>query len=90
MPFTLPPLPYDRAALAAAAGMRRHSLLGGIFAARPGPLRNNAGQGWHHSFFWPCMAPNSGDPNGQLVRSAATTGEARCNARSHMINGAIG
>lgn len=94
MPFTLPPLPYDRDALAphmspetldlhhgrhhrayvdqtnalaAAAGLRRHSLLGVIRAAPPGDLRNNAGQLWNHSFFWQCMAPDSGVPNGQLA-----------------------
>jgi Fe-Mn family superoxide dismutase len=41
-----------------------------ILAADPGPLFNNAGQTWNHTFFWNCMTPNGGgDPTGDL-RSA--------------------
>lgn len=94
MPFTLPPLPFERDSLiphmspetldlhhgrhhrayvdhantlAAAAGLRRHSLLGVIRAAPPGALRDNAAQIWNHTFFWQCMAPDSRAPTGQLA-----------------------
>jgi Fe-Mn family superoxide dismutase len=29
---------------------------------------NNAGQHWNHSFFWHCLAPNGGQPSGDLKR----------------------
>ena len=53
--------------LAAAAGLRRHSLLGLIRTAPPSALRDNAAQVWTHTFFWQCMAPDSRAPTGQLA-----------------------
>ena len=33
-----------------------------------GPLFNNAGQHWNHSFYWQCMSPKGGgDPVGKLA-----------------------
>ncbi len=94
MPFTLPPLPFDAAALAphmsaetldfhhgkhhqayvdktnelaAEAGLGKKSLVELIRAAKPGPLRSNAGQLWNHSFFWQCLSPDITPPTGQLL-----------------------
>jgi Fe-Mn family superoxide dismutase len=95
MPFTLPPLPFDRTALAphmsaetldyhhgkhhqayvnktnelaAEAGMEAKSLVEVIRAAKAGPLRNNAGQLWNHSFFWQCLTPAATPPSGRLAK----------------------
>lgn len=95
MPFTLPPLPYDRTALApqmsaetldfhhgkhhqayvdktnelaAEAAMGGKSLIEVIRAAKSGPLRNNAGQLWNHSFFWQCLTPDAEAPSGRLAK----------------------
>jgi superoxide dismutase, Fe-Mn family len=36
--------------------------------AAPGPLANNAGQHWNHSFYWQCLSPKGGgDPSGKLA-----------------------
>ncbi|HSD10624.1 MAG TPA: superoxide dismutase [Candidatus Binatia bacterium] len=36
--------------------------------AEPGPLANNAGQHWNHSFYWQCLSPKGGgDPSGKLA-----------------------
>jgi Fe-Mn family superoxide dismutase len=36
--------------------------------AAPGPLTNNAGQHWNHSFYWQCLSPKGGgDPSGKLA-----------------------
>ena len=33
-----------------------------------GPLFNNAGQHWNHTFYWSCMKPNGGrEPSGRLA-----------------------
>ena len=37
-----------------------------ILSAEPGPLFNNAAQTWNHTFFWSCMTPGGGDPDGEL------------------------
>lgn len=33
------------------------------------PLFNNAGQAWNHAFFWACMTPLSGKPQGTLLKA---------------------
>jgi len=36
--------------------------------ALPGPILNNAGQHWNHSFYWKCLSPKGGgDPSGKLA-----------------------
>jgi Fe-Mn family superoxide dismutase len=38
-----------------------------IKGADAGPLFNNAGQHWNHSFFWECLSPNGGGaPSGEV------------------------
>ena len=38
-------------------------------AAAGGPVFNNAGQHWNHSFFWQCLTPDGGgQPTGDLKR----------------------
>ncbi len=38
-----------------------------VHSADPGPLFNNAGQHWNHSFYWQCLSPDGGaDPTGTL------------------------
>ena len=37
-----------------------------ILSAEPGPVFNNAAQTWNHTFFWSCMTPGGGDPDGEL------------------------
>jgi Fe-Mn family superoxide dismutase len=32
-----------------------------------GPIFNNAGQIWNHTFFWNSLSPNGGQPSGQLA-----------------------
>ena len=44
----------------------RRSLEEIILAAEPGGLFNNAAQAWNHSFFWSCMTPGGGEPEGEL------------------------
>ena len=35
-----------------------------------GPMFNNAGQAWNHSFFWNCMSPTGGgEPKGDLLKA---------------------
>ena len=34
-----------------------------------GPLFNNAAQLWNHNFFWNCLAPNGGKPEGELMKA---------------------
>ncbi|HXH56861.1 superoxide dismutase [Iamia sp.] len=39
-----------------------------IIKASDGPLFNQAGQHWNHSFYWKCMAPGGGgEPTGELA-----------------------
>ncbi|HYI61565.1 MAG TPA: superoxide dismutase [Acidimicrobiales bacterium] len=39
-----------------------------IVKASDGPLFNQAGQHWNHSFFWECMSPDGGgEPTGELA-----------------------
>jgi superoxide dismutase, Fe-Mn family len=50
--------------------------------AAPGPLANNAGQHWNHSFYWQCLSPKGGgDPSGKLAdrirRGFGTFGDLR-------------
>ena len=101
MPFELPPLPYDKAALephfdaltmeihhdkhhaayvanlnkaiagnAALEGKSLEALIGDLASvpdAIRGPVRNNGGGHWNHSFFWKILAPRAGGaPSGQL------------------------
>lgn len=35
--------------------------------AREQKLFNNAGQAWNHGFFWECMSPDGGAPEGELA-----------------------
>src|SRR5271168_827866 len=94
MPFELPPLPYDKAALephfdaltmeihhdkhhaayvanlnkaiagnAALEGKSLEALIGDLASvpdAIRGPVRNNGGGHWNHSFFWKILAPKAG------------------------------
>ena len=34
-----------------------------------GPIFNNAAQAWNHSFFWQCMSPDGGSPQGDFARA---------------------
>jgi len=54
-------------ALATEAGLGEASLVELIRTTKPGPLRNNAGQLWNHSFFWQCLAPDAPPPSAQLA-----------------------
>jgi Fe-Mn family superoxide dismutase len=102
MPFELPPLPYDKAALephfdaltmeihhdkhhaayvanlnkaiagnAALEGKSLEALIGDLASvpdAIRGPVRNNGGGHWNHSFFWKILAPKAGGaPTGKLA-----------------------
>jgi Fe-Mn family superoxide dismutase len=102
MPFELPPLPYDKAALephfdaltmeihhdkhhaayvtnlnkaiagnAALEGKSLETLIGDLASvpdAIRGPVRNNGGGHWNHSFFWKILAPKAGGaPTGKLA-----------------------
>ena len=100
MPFELPPLPYDKAALephfdaltmeihhdkhhaAYVANLNKaiagtplegkslEALIGDLASvpdAIRGPVRNNGGGHWNHSFFWKILAPKAGGaPTGKL------------------------
>ncbi|MGA2029988.1 MAG: superoxide dismutase [Verrucomicrobiota bacterium] len=102
MPFELPPLPYDKAALephfdaltmeihhdkhhaayvanlnkaiagnAALEGKSLEALIGDLASvpdAIRGPVRNNGGGHWNHSFFWRILGPKAGGaPTGKLA-----------------------
>lgn len=102
MPFELPPLPYDKAALephfdaltmeihhdkhhaayvanlnkaiagnAALEGKSLEALIGDLASvpdAIRGPVRNNGGGHWNHSFFWKILGPKAGGvPTGKLA-----------------------
>jgi Fe-Mn family superoxide dismutase len=104
MAHTLPPLPYDKAALEPhidATTMEIHhgkhhnayvTNLNNALAGKPdlealsidelvknldkvpkeiaGPVRNNGGGHWNHTFFWNIMAPNAGGaPTGDLAKA---------------------
>ncbi len=48
-------------------------LTGAITESTPAPIRNNGGGVWNHTFFWNCMAPNSGgNPTGALADAITT------------------
>lgn len=34
-----------------------------------GPIFNNAAQAWNHTFFWQCMSPDAGKPEGDFARA---------------------
>lgn len=42
-----------------------------ICAKASGPIFNNAGQHWNHSFYWQCLSPQaqSGQPSGDLAKA---------------------
>ena len=42
-----------------------------ICAKANGPIFNNAGQHWNHSFYWQCLTPQaqSGQPSGELAKA---------------------
>jgi Fe-Mn family superoxide dismutase len=102
MPFELPPLPYDKAALEphfdaltmeihhdkhhaayvanlnkaiagqpALEGKSLEALIGDLASvpdAIRGPVRNNGGGHWNHSFFWRILGPKAGGaPTGKLA-----------------------
>jgi len=108
MPFELPNLPYDKAALephldaltmeihhgrhhkayvdnlnkaiAGNAALEAKSLeqiikdIPSVPDSIRGPVRNNAGGHWNHSFFWKLMAPNAGGaPTGKLADDIKST-----------------
>ena len=52
----------------AEAGLDLESL---VIKAREqgGPLFNNAAQLWNHNFFWDCLSPNGGKPEGELLKA---------------------
>ena len=54
------------------AGMADQPIEAVIRAAFDNPdlskLHNNAAQAWNHSFYWTCMAPNGGEPTGDLAQ----------------------
>jgi Fe-Mn family superoxide dismutase len=107
MPFELPPLPYDKAALephfdaltmeihhdkhhaayvtnlnkaiagTPLEGKSLEALIGDLASvpdAIRGPVRNNGGGHWNHSFFWKILAPKAGGaPTGKLGDAINTT-----------------
>jgi Fe-Mn family superoxide dismutase len=108
MPFELPPLPYDKAALephfdaltmeihhdkhhaayvanlnkaiagnAALEGKSLEALIGDLASvpdAIRGPVRNNGGGHWNHSFFWKILASKAGGaPTGKLGDAIKST-----------------
>ncbi|MEI9864620.1 MAG: superoxide dismutase [Limisphaerales bacterium] len=107
MPFELPPLPYDKAALepnfdtltmeihhdkhhaAYVANLNKaiagtpleakslEALIGDLASvpdAIRGPVRNNGGGHWNHSFFWKILAPKAGGaPTGKLAQAINST-----------------
>ncbi len=38
-----------------------------VIQSPAGPVFNNAAQAWNHSFYWDCMKPGGGEPNGELA-----------------------
>jgi Fe-Mn family superoxide dismutase len=40
-----------------------------ICAKAAGPIYNNAAQHWNHSFYWKCLAPDGGQPQGALAQA---------------------
>ena len=41
-----------------------------VLGAEPGPVLNNAGQHWNHSFYWRSMAPGGGgEPTGEVAEA---------------------
>lgn len=42
-----------------------------ICAKAKGPVFNNAGQHWNHSFYWQCLSPAGGEPSGALAEAIA-------------------
>jgi len=40
-----------------------------VRTAPQGPLFNNAAQAWNHTFFWQCLSPDGGRPEGELARA---------------------
>lgn len=43
-----------------------------VLGAEPGPVLNNAGQHWNHSFYWRSMAPGGGgEPTGEVAEAIA-------------------
>jgi Fe-Mn family superoxide dismutase len=41
-----------------------------VIQAPAGPMFNNAGQAWNHSFFWNCMSPSGGgQPDGDVRKA---------------------
>src|ERR1700691_2905418 len=108
MPFELPPLPYDKAALephfdaltmeihhdkhnaayganlnkaiagnAALEGKSLEALIGDLASVPDnirGPVRNNGGGHWNHSFFWKILGPKAGGaPSGKLGDAIKST-----------------
>jgi len=97
-PFSLPPLPYDEAALEPTISKRTmgfhygkhhanyvkklNELVAGTplaekklddivkstyLDANKVKVFNNAAQAWNHSFFWTCLSPKGGEPQGRLA-----------------------
>jgi superoxide dismutase, Fe-Mn family len=40
-----------------------------IVTKSTGGLFNNAAQHWNHSFYWNCLTPSDGEPNGELAEA---------------------
>jgi len=49
------------------------STLEEIITQADGTLFNNAAQVWNHTFYWNCLTPNGGEPEGELLTAINET-----------------
>lgn len=40
-----------------------------IVTSADGGILNNAAQAWNHAFYWQCLSPNGGQPDGELLKA---------------------
>jgi Fe-Mn family superoxide dismutase len=50
-----------------------NSQLDRVVREADGALLDNAGQHWNHTFFWQCLSPDGGQPNGALAEAIDST-----------------